>query len=90
MWFSPWALLVDLDSAKIDEKTKQKAIKLREECKSLLNQNNAIIDKWKIIDNTVTILPTDRIKVEEIMAQYKKTMVKLQKLLSPWHGKLSR
>jgi hypothetical protein len=90
MWWSPWVLLVDLDSVKIDEKIKLKATKLREECKSLLNQSKAVTDKWKIINNTVVILQTDKIKNDEIMVQYKKTMLKLQKLLSPWHGKLSR
>jgi len=87
---SPWVLLVDLESVKVDEKIKLQVINLRKKCESYLYEMRLITDKWKIENNTITILQADKNKWDEIFSKYAKAMMRMDKLLSPWRGKLKR
>jgi cell fate regulator YaaT (PSP1 superfamily) len=87
---SPWVLLVDLESVKVDEKIKLQVINLRKKCESYLDEMRLITDKWKIENNTITILQADKNKWDEIFSKYAKEMMQMDKLLSPWRGKLKR
>jgi hypothetical protein len=89
-WEYPWVLLVDLESAKVDEKIKLQVINLRKKCELYSDEMRLITDKWKIEDNTITILQADKNKWDEIFSNYTKAMMRMDKLLSPWRGKLKR
>jgi cell fate regulator YaaT (PSP1 superfamily) len=65
---SPWVLLVDLESVKVDEKIKLQVINLRKKSESYLDEMRLITDKWKIENNTVTILQADKNKWDEIFS----------------------
>ena len=88
--FSPWGLLVNLESVKIDEKIKLEVINLRKECKSYLESIQNLCEKWKPVDGTVVILSQDKNLFDDLTNKYHKKLSRIEKLLNPWRGKLKR
>jgi hypothetical protein len=87
---SPWGLLVNLESVKIDEKIKLEVINLRKECKSYLESIQNLCEKWKPVDGTVTILSQDKNIFDDLTNKYYKKLARIEKLLLPWKGELKR
>ena len=57
---TPWSLLVNLESVKIDEKIKLEVINLRGECISYLESIQNLCEKWKPVNDTIVVLSQDK------------------------------